>query len=205
MKCSPEAVSLIHKYLDEDITTNEEKELKQHLQKCKDCQNHFHELKKTIALVKSVNHVEPPDDFTRKVMDKLPKEKRSIGYKRWFKAHPLLTAAAVFLLLMTGSLFSTWTNDQQFSVSKQENIEIQDHTVIVPEGKVVKGDLVVRNGNVKVEGEVQGNVVVINGEKYLASAGNVTGEMEEINAVFDWIWYHIKDFVKEAAALFQDK
>ena len=51
----------------------------------------------------------------------------------------------------------------------------------------------VRNGKLKIEGEVDGNVTVINGEQYMASAGKVTGDIEEINEVFEWIWYHIKE------------
>ena len=64
--------------------------------------------------------------------------------------------------------------------------------LLVPEGEVVKGDVTVRNGKLIIEGEVDGNVTVINGERYMASAGKVTGEIEEINEVFEWIWYHIK-------------
>ncbi len=206
MKCSPEAVTLIDKYADdEELTYEEEQRLKGHLQSCKDCQQYFHDIKKTIALVQSIGKAGAPSGFTENVMDRLPKEKRSASYKRWFRNHPILTAAALFIMLMAGSLVSTWNDDQQLSVSKQENLRIEDNTVIVPEGKVVEGDLIVKNGNVKIEGEVRGDVVVINGERYLASAGNVTGEMEEVNQVFDWLWYHIKQFFKEAASIFDSK
>ena len=51
--------------------------------------------------------------------------------------------------------------------------------MIIPEGEVVKGDVTVRNGKLIIEGEVDGNVTVINGEKYMASAGKVTGDIEE--------------------------
>jgi cytoskeletal protein CcmA (bactofilin family) len=81
--------------------------------------------------------------------------------------------------------------------------------VVVPQGKVVEGDVVVKNGNLRVEGEVNGNVTVINGtvingEKYLASAGQVTGEIEEINQVFEWIWFTMKDGFKEVVGVFTE-
>ena len=45
---------------------------------------------------------------------------------------------------------------------------MEGQTVIVPNGEVVKGDIVVKNGDIVVEGEVDGNVTVINGQ-YMAS------------------------------------
>lgn len=193
MACPEDIVKLMHDYLDETITSEDEAKLRNYLQQSRECQAYFHELKKTIALVQSASHVKSPDDFTMKVMQKLPKEKRTIGIKRWIQSHPFVTAAALFLLLMTGSIFSLWTEDQQFSVSKQEGLIVKNHTVIVPKGEVIKGDVVVRNGNLKIEGEVQGNVTIINGKKYLAQAGEVTGDIEEVNEIFDWLWYHIKN------------
>jgi anti-sigma factor RsiW len=103
---------------------------------------------------------------------------------------------------MIGSVITGWTEDQEFSVSKNPNLVIENNTVIVPEGKKVLGDIVVKNGNLKIEGQVDGNVTVINGEKYLASAGQVTGDIEEINQLFDWLWYHLKNTTKEAVNLF---
>lgn len=193
MNCSQNYVELMHKYLDEEASFEEEKQLREHLPKCPKCQLHFQELKKAIAFVQSTAHVHAPVDFTKNVMAMLPKEKQTVTYKRWFTTHPMLVAAAVFVLLMSGSIFSNWTNDNQLLVSKQSNLQIQDHTVIVPEGVVVEGDVIVRNGDLKIEGEVRGDAVVINGDKYLASAGHVTGEIEEIDEMFGWIWYNTKE------------
>jgi anti-sigma factor RsiW len=106
--------------------------------------------------------------------------------------------------LMMGSLLSTWNLDQEFSVSKQKNLIVNNNTVIVPKGETVKGDVVVRNGKLKIEGEIQGNVTVINGEKYMASAGHVTGQIEEVNQAFDWIWYQIKKTAYEVIDIFEE-
>ncbi len=201
MKCSSEAVVLMHKHLDDDLTKEQEIELRQHLQNCDDCQQHFHELKRTIAMVQSANQVQAPTGFTDKVMGNLPQQKKSLGYKRWFKAHPMLTAAAIFFILMFGGLFSSWSQDHQISVSKQKDIVIQDNTVIVPEGKTVEGDLIVKNGNLKIEGKVNGDVVLINGESLKASAGEVTGELNHVNQVFEWMWYNLKKTTRDIFSL----
>ena len=66
MNCPTEIVILMHKYLDEDIKNAEQIILRAHLEECEECNQHFHELKKTIALVQSTSHVVAPNDFTMK-------------------------------------------------------------------------------------------------------------------------------------------
>jgi len=200
--CPEHIIDLMHEYLDEDISPEKEQILREHLINCKECEVVFHELKKTEAYIKSLAHVQAPDDFTAKVLARLPKEKRKVWISRWLRNHPMLSAASLFVILMTGSLVSTWNQDHEFAVSKQENLVVNNNTVIVPEGEVVKGDVVVRNGTLKIEGEVQGDVTVINGEQYLASAGHVTGEIKEVNEIFDWIWFHMKNTAKNVVNIF---
>jgi anti-sigma factor RsiW len=204
LKCDEKIVELMHEYLDEEIDPENEMTLRDHLKSCKDCETLFNEYKKTIAVVKGTSRMQAPPNFTAKVMASLPKEKKKVSMQRWLRNHPLIAAASLFLVLMTGSVFSTWNQEREFSVSKQENLVVQNGTVIVPEGEVVKGDVIVRNGELRIEGEVQGDVTVINGEQYLASAGHVTGQIEEVNEVFDWIWYHMKRIAFEVIDIFNE-
>ena len=194
----------MHDYLDEEIEREDELLLREHIQGCKECETIFNELKKTIAFVESTSNIKAPANFTANVMARLPKEKKKVGFQRWLKKHPLLAAASLFLILMTGSLLSTWNQDQEFSVSKQKNLIVKNDTVIVPQGETVKGDVIVRNGKLNIEGEVQGNVTVINGEEYMASAGHVTGQIEEVNQVIDWIWYQLKKTAYEVINIFNE-
>jgi anti-sigma factor RsiW len=193
----------MHEYLDGDLEKDRKQELKAHLHNCKDCYQQFHELEKAMALVQSTSHISAPNDFTQRVMSSLPKEKKTVGWNRWIKAHPAFVAAAIFFLLMAGSIFGGW-QEEKFTFTNQPNLVVENNTVIVPEGEIVDGDVVVKNGNIRVEGEVRGDVTVINGENYLASAGQVTGEMEEINQMFEWIWYLIKDSFTKAINIFND-
>ncbi|WP_445613354.1 anti-sigma-W factor RsiW [Geobacillus sp. YF-1] len=198
MKCPNEMISLMHHYLDGDLRPEEEQRLKEHLRSCAACAAYFHELKKTVAFLQYAAHLTAPPAFTTKVMKMMPKEKKSARLRRWMHGHPLLTAASLFVLLTVGSFASSWGENGAFSVSADEHVIIRDHTVIVPKGETVKGDIVVRNGSIRIEGTVDGNVTVIHGKKYMASAGQVTGEIEEINQVFEWIWYNIKEKVNHA-------
>ncbi|WP_445490860.1 zf-HC2 domain-containing protein [Niallia sp. 03133] len=202
MTCPTRIIEYMHEYLDDEMEFIHKEELKKHLQDCKSCSIHFHELKKTIALVQSTSHIQAPVHFTENVMALLPKEQKRATFKRWVRHHPLLAAASLFIILMISSLLSAWNEDHQFSVSKQENLVVQNDTAIVPEGKVVKGDIIVRNGNIKIEGQVEGDVTVINGKKYMASADQVSGEIKEVNEVFDWLWYHMKKTFSEVISVF---
>lgn len=201
--CPERIVHFMHEYLDGEISREHELELKSHLQSCEACQAHMHELSDVVAFVKGAAHIEAPNDFSHSVIARLPKEKSHAGVSKWLRRHPVLAAAAMFLLLMSSALFTNFNDEQQFSFTKQENVVVEGETVIIPEGQVVKGDLVVRNGDVRIDGELDGNLTIINGSAYMASTANVTGTSEEINEVFDWLWYKIKDGAKEVISFFE--
>lgn len=192
----------MHEYLDEELSQEDEKELKAHLLDCEACRTHFHELKRTIAFVQSTSHINAPQQFTKEVMSRLPKEKKEVGIERSLKQHPLLAAAAVFFLLMGGSLLTSWNDGDEFAFTKQDNVVVDGQTVIVPEGQVVEGDLIVRNGDLRVEGEINGDVTMINGERYMAGAGTITGDIEEIDQAFEWLWYKTKSAFSDLSGLF---
>ncbi|MFC4024910.1 anti-sigma-W factor RsiW [Oceanobacillus longus] len=204
MDCNRTSIELMHKYLDGDLTNQEECDLRTHLETCADCQHHFHELKRTITLIKSAEHFSAPDDFTQKVMQNLPIERKSVKYIRWFKIHPVITAAAIFFILMMGGMFSSWNQDSELVVSKQEELIIEGDTVIVPEGVTVPGDVLVKNGNLIIKGTIDGNVTLVNseliqdnplvGEELMASVGGVNGEFQTVDRMFEWMWYQVKNF-----------
>ncbi|GEN54949.1 zf-HC2 domain-containing protein [Halobacillus faecis] len=210
MNCKREAVELMHKYLDGELNKEEERRLRDHLQSCPSCQNHFHELKRTTTLITNTTPVSAPPRFTANVMANLPKEKKRKNYLRKLQRHPMLTAAAIFFILMFSGIFTAWNQDQQVTVSKQENLEIRDHTVIVPEGVTVEGDLVVRNGDLRIDGKVDGDITLINGDILNESSDQVetddgldrnnlraySGELTEVNQVYEWVWYHTKKTFK---------
>ncbi|MYL21866.1 anti-sigma factor [Halobacillus litoralis] len=210
MNCRKEAITLMHKYLDGELNKEEERRLRDHLQSCPSCQSHFHELKRTTTLITNTSPASAPPRFTANVMNNLPKQKKRRNYIRRLQQHPILTAAAVFFILMFSGIFTAWNQDQQVTVSKQENLEIREHTVIVPDGVTVKGDLVVRNGDLRIDGAVDGNVTIINGdilegttedpgsgELNRADLRAYSGELTEVNQMYEWVWYHTKQTVSD--------
>ncbi|WP_085993609.1 anti-sigma factor family protein [Oceanobacillus senegalensis] len=211
MKSHLEIIELMHKYLDGDLQPEEETTLRTHLNACEECHNHFYELKRTIALVQSSETMQAPDSFTENVMKNLPVEKKQYKYKRWFRSHPVLTAAAIFFIFMLSGVFAQWNQDSELVVSKQENLIIRGDTVIVPENEAVEGDLVVQNGDLIVKGTIDGDVTIINGElledsidgeRLMASVGNINGEIQTVDQVFEWLWYQMKN-VFQSVFLFE--
>lgn len=195
--CQEPVIHLMHAYLDGDISRQDEQLLQKHLADCEHCREMMDEFKMSALFLKEAAPIQAPDGFVSGVMARLPKEKSQAGFQRFLRRHPLVAAAALFLILMSATLFSSFGNNQQFSFTKQPNLIVEGETVVVPAGEVVKGDIVVKNGNLRIEGEVDGNVTVIRGSKYMASTAVVTGKSEEIDQAFDWLWYKIKSTVKD--------
>lgn len=201
MACQKKYETLLHKYLDGETNQEERTELFHHLKTCEECARHYRELKKTMMLVQSSSHIDAPAGFTENVMKNLPEKKKRVSWKKWSRRHPFFVAASLFIILMASSLISVWNEQagEEISVQGSRAVAIDEEagTVIVPEGETVEGDLTVRNAKVEVKGEVSGDLTVINGEQYLASAGEVSGEIEEVDQVLEWVWYHTKRITKD--------
>ncbi|MCF6093869.1 zf-HC2 domain-containing protein [Microaerobacter geothermalis] len=189
MDCSTSR-KLIHDYLDKEIQASSLRKLREHIKECKDCARHLKELEKTEALLYNLSPMTISPQFTAKVLEKLPVEHKSKRIGRWFRNHPFVTAASLFLILMLGSIVSAWNADQEgfsFSSPKPQQLIINHEKIIVPEGEVVSGDLIVKNGDIEVRGRVEGNVVAIDGKVYLASTAYITGQTKEIDEFFEWL------------------
>jgi anti-sigma factor RsiW len=188
---------LMNKVLDGEATKEEERVFHAHLEECESCKEEYELLLDTLKELQLQNHIKAPEGFTQAVMAKLPKEKQQMKWKRWMQRHPALTAAAIFMFFMAASVFTSY-NQQDLAVVKGEgNLQIKkaERVVVVPAGETIKGDLVVENADVRIEGRVEGDVTVIKGNQYLATAGEVTGHSQEIGQVVEWVWYKLKSLV----------
>ncbi|HLS36388.1 MAG TPA: zf-HC2 domain-containing protein [Bacillota bacterium] len=201
MTCN-EYRQFMHEHLDGQLSREKEKKLREHLETCKSCQTHFQQLNETLTLVQSTPKMNAPDNFTANVMDKLPEEKKHMKYRRWFSKHPYLPAVAVVLFFFVASLFSGWGKGTELVVSKKDDLIIEGDTVIVPEDIVVSGDLFIKNGNLKVIGQIEGDVTLVNGEllsenEMTASIDNISGELKQIDRALKWAWYEVNKFVSD--------
>lgn len=203
MECKV-AIVKIHDYLDGELPREEITELKTHLKSCSACSERLEQLEKADAAAFAAwESVKPAAqlssaasaDLKNRIMAQLPKPKNNERNRfiRILYRYPGLTAAAVFLLVMLGSFFSSWDQDARMIVSGEDlqHVVINGNTVIVPEGVKVTGNLTVENGRVEVQGSVDGNVTVIDGSMVLASTGHIAGQSRTIDQALDWFWYKV--------------
>lgn len=204
MECK-QAVSLMHDYLDGDLPSEQARELQSHLEACADCRAEFRRLEETEMMLFAANRksesVAVSEDMTDRIMSFLPQPKKHSPVWSWVRRHPALTAAAAFILIMLGTSIGFWNADTQLVVrgSDLNRVQVEGNTVIVPEGTIVSGDLTVERGELKIYGDVEGNVTVIDGSAYQASTAHVAGQVKDINQAFDWVWYKLGNIVSEVA------
>lgn len=203
MDCK-QASSLMHDYLDEDLTHGQAVELKLHLKGCSACNERFKELEQTeMMLFATIKHrsISAPDELVDRIMSKIPNQRKQQAWIGWIRKHPALTAAAMFLLVMLFSAVSLWESDDQLVVKTADldQVIINGNTVTVPKGSTIAGNLTVENGKAEIYGDVQGNLTVIDGSYYQASTAHIAGEIKSIDQALDWIWYRITDMFTEVA------
>lgn len=195
MKCK-EALPLMHDYLDGELDKGGILALKEHLQTCSFCSKLFRQFEMTDAMVKSFPHIAAPDGLKDKIMLALPPVRRKRTLGSWLRRHPAVSVAAVFVLVMLGSYASLWNEDHELVVkgSDLEQVVIKGDTVIVPEGHKITGNLMVRSGKLQVDGDINGNLVVIDGSVNMASTAHISGQVTKIDEAAEWIWFQISEF-----------
>lgn len=191
----------IHEYLDGDLPRDQAESLRNHFRNCPACRAHFDSLAQAEAFVRAVPAVCAPDGLGSKIMASLPKQRRPAAWAGFVRRHPGLAAAALFVAIMLSSFVAMWNQDGQLTVSGPDlnNVVVEGTTVVVPEGKVVSGDLTIANGSVQVLGEVRGNLTVIDGKVMLASTAHIAGQVEEIDRAIDWAWYKVRTWLSTLA------
>lgn len=204
MECK-QASSLMHDYLDGELNRDQAELLKQHLERCPDCQKEFRELEQTemmlFATIKQHTNFSAPDELVNRIISQIPNQPKQQAWIKWIKRHPALTAAAMFLLVMLFSAVSIWDSNDQLVVkgTDLDQIIIHGDTVTVPSNTKIAGNLTIENGKAEIYGEVQGNLTVIDGSYYQASTAHISGEIRQIDQALDWIWYRITNTFTEVA------
>jgi anti-sigma factor RsiW len=189
-----EALPLIHDYLDGQLSAGKKLELRNHLLNCSSCAGNMRALEKTEALVRMLERPPTPNDLSSKIMANLPPAPVRRSWAGFIRRHPAATAAAAFLIVMFSSFLSLWDQESQLTVRGDdlEGLVIEGRNVIVPKDSKLEGSLVVENGTLQVDGEVLGDLVVIDGDVALASTAHISGKVTQVDQALDWIWYKIE-------------
>jgi anti-sigma factor RsiW len=196
MNCK-EALPWMHEYLDDDLTGTPLTELKKHLISCTDCNERFRKMQNAEALVRSLPHLKASPDLTDRIMASLPKPKKRNSWLEWIKRHPAVSVASMFLFVMLSTSLTMWNQDTQMVVkgANLEQVVITGDTVYVPAGHTYNGNLMVKRGKVQVDGEVNGNIVVIDGSYKAASTAIISGKVKQIDQALDWLWFEVNEYI----------
>lgn len=195
MECTTQAVRLMHKVLDQEADEKEKHDLMAHLGNCHDCREHFEQLKKTITIVQGASPGSAPEHLKGNILHQLPPKGWTSFIRRWLQRHLLVTSVALFLILIGAYLLMLWAAPQRVSIDGDGHVKQAEDRVVVPKSEVIHGDLTVQNGDLEIKGKVAGNVTVINGQPHLASGGQVSGRIKEVNQMWEWTAYQLKHLV----------
>ncbi|MDF2724715.1 MAG: anti-sigma factor [Paenibacillus sp.] len=190
MNCK-EAILLMHDYLDGELPAPEAIELKKHLLVCPDCKERYAKLEKTEAIITSLKPVQARCQLTSAmIMNSLPAPAKRATWVKWPRRHPAASVAAIFFVVMLGSFLTMWNKGAELVLHGDiEQVVVKGNTVVVPEGHTVQGNLIVENGEVVVNGKINGNLTVIDGHYALASTAQISGNITSVNQAAEWIWY----------------
>lgn len=189
----------LHEYLDGDLNIDEQIHLQEHLSQCPACKGHLFELEKTVHLIRALPRAKAPLTLVAGIMTQLPRSNWRKVWIRRLKQRPLLVAVSLFLILsIAGSILSWYEEGPKLRVlsSDKNQLRIENGAVYVPPGEVVEGDLVVEHGDLKVDGAVKGNVVVIDGKVLLSSTARISGNTEELHRLIDVLFYRLRSILQ---------
>lgn len=196
MNCE-EALPWMHEYLDGDLTGPPLTELKKHMLTCMACNQRYQKMQQTEAMVRSMPHLAAAADLTDRIMACLPKQpKRNMAWLQWIKRHPAISVASMFLFVMLSTSLTMWNQDPDMVVkgTDLEQVIIKGNTVYVPAGNTVNGNLMVKHGRIQVDGDLNGNLVVVDGSYILASTAHISGKIKLVDRMLDWVWYEVNEY-----------
>lgn len=205
----------VQQYLEDGILPEESDELRQLLED-EALYEAYLQYERIDAELKALPRPKLSGDFTARVMAAIPEAKSSppatpvvrledrprprrkthSKQMTWFRKHPGLVAALLFFSLMSSATLGLWNGSTEtMTYTKVPGIVVTANEVVVPKDVIVERDITVQGGDLRIEGTVNGNATAVHGRAYLASAGEVTGELEQIDRIFEWIWYSIKQIL----------
>jgi anti-sigma factor RsiW len=197
MNCK-EAVKRMHDYFDGDLMDMDLVDLQKHMQACPACADRFRKLEQTVAFLRiGIEQMCAPEHVTTRIMLSLPPVQRKNAWSAWIRKHPAISVASVFLAVVAASYISLWNANTELVIRGDDlnALVIDGNTVHVPSGTKVNGDLYIENGTVQVDGEVSGNIVVVDGKIALASTAYISGEIQEVDELAEWLVFKMNQWM----------
>jgi hypothetical protein len=180
----------MHHHLDGDLSDERMAQLQIHLDGCSDCRERFAQLHKTLACIQYAPDMDSSSDLCQRVMQHLPKVKPLKRFISWFKLYPGKSFASVCGLVVMGAWMMSFDMDKRLVVNipNEDRVVINGEKVHVPQHAVIHGDIYVANGQIQLDGDVEGDLIVMDGQYSMSPSGSVSGDVYEISYSYErWI------------------
>lgn len=143
-------------FLEEELSPNEEKEIRDHLRGCPECQNELEGFKKTLCWLRSMEEVEVPEGFLSEIYKKMEeREKRGLlGKKFEWRGRSLLQPLKIPIqaVAMVAVVFLVLYLTKMVPVEKIYQRSLEEKATTQSEGKSEEGRLKEHKGD---EGKVK--------------------------------------------------
>ncbi len=185
MDCQ-DVYKLMNRYIDQEITLEEERVFEFHLGRCLKCQKEFSGLKELSSFLDTL---EPPRDFTDKVMARIQEEKNPF-YKKWkFKSYHKWVGVAATIILCIFLMSSLGSKPTEMIISSGQ-VETQTNEQGQQELTVIDGEIIIKG--------LEGTFNAINSQIYL---DNTRADLKI--GIWDKVMYKIQEiFVNIKNAIF---
>lgn len=186
MECQ-DVYRLMNRYIDGEITLEEEKVLEFHLGRCKVCQTEFSQLKDMNLML---NTLEPVHDFTDQVLAKIRAEKQMPKLKRWvpqtFGSWVKVAAVILLCVFLASHLYPKPAHEVIISKGQVKTEVSQEGTQ----------KMTVLDGEIRVKG-LEGKLTAINSQIVFE------GEKADLHGnMWEGLWEKVKEFFSRLAEIF---
>lgn len=188
MDCK-KALQLIHRYIDGELDTAQKEELEKHIESCESCRKEYQLEKNIIESLKNMPPLELPEDFNKKIHEKLVYQKNILEKKkeRLKKTLTVAVIAASFILMtvFVVNIFKFDKSSRIESSAPSNNIKMTQ-----------SADLSKKEG---INNEV--NMFSITGQRGLPAGtsrkitknATVSLEVEDVNVCYDKVFKLVKE------------
>jgi anti-sigma factor RsiW len=180
------ASTLIHDLLDDDLSPELKVELHKHMEQCPACKEKHAQFHKTLACLTYCPEVAEPEDFCQRIMRSLPKVRLLKRLFTLLKLYPGRSLASFCGMLFLSSWIISWDVEEKLVVKipDQDSVLISGDHVIVPYGTIIHGNMFAQNAVIDVAGEIEGDLIVMNGMYRVAPTAVIHGEVHEIDHAY---------------------
>lgn len=183
----------MHMFLDDELGQAPREEVGAHIAVCPSCRRHYKGLGLVVQKLSAAEWYKAPAGFTENLLEKM--EREHVARRNWRVPVARWTGIAAAVAIVF-SLGVWWSAPGHFSVtaSSSEGLVFEENRVIVPKGREYKGNLVIQNGDVVVEGKVDGDVIALNGQVHKQAGADISGKTEEINETLHIVGFYLDRF-----------